>query len=103
MDEIWAPYRKGMVRVAAVVGLVVNVALNLWLIPALSYEGAALATLASTALVVVVIWVPLSRLGAVGPPPLRTLAHAVAGGVLSLLTALAVWSVLPWPAAAAAG
>ncbi|MGH2351456.1 MAG: flippase [Chloroflexota bacterium] len=102
MTGLVAMGRNRLYPTAAVVGLVVNVALNLWLIPARSYEGAALATLASGALVIVVIWIPLSRLGAVGPVPLRNLAQAVAGGGVSVLTAVAVWSILPWPVAAAA-
>jgi O-antigen/teichoic acid export membrane protein len=86
----------------AVTGLVVNVALNLWLIPAHSYEGAAVATLVTNALVVVLIWAPLSRLDAVRPLPLQSLALATAAGAIATGAALGTWAVLPWPVASAA-
>ncbi len=94
--------RNRLYLVAAVAGLVVNVALNLWLIPTHSYEGAAMATLVTNALVLVLIWVPLSRLGAVGPLPLQSLALAVLAGGIATGAALGTWTVLPWPVASAA-
>jgi len=101
MTAMVAMGRNRLYPMAAVVGLVVNVTLNLWLIPARSYEGAALATLVTNAVVVVVIWVPLWRLGTVRPLPLRNLALAVAGGAVAAVVAVGTWSVMPWPVAAA--
>ena len=97
--------RNRLYPMAAVIGLVTNVGLNLWLIPSRSYEGAAIATLATSALVVVVIWAPLSRLGAVRPLPIRNLVVAVVGGGTAVGAGLAAQTVLPWPVAtmAAAG
>jgi len=95
--------RNRLYPMAAVVGLVTNVALNLWLIPARSYEGAALATLATNALVVVTLWVSLYRLGAVRPLPIRGLVLALLGGAVALVAATATWTVMPWPVAAVAG
>jgi O-antigen/teichoic acid export membrane protein len=102
MTAMVAMGRNRLYPVAAVVGLVVNVALNLWLIPVRSYEGAALATLVTNALVVVVMWVPLWRLGTVRPLPLRSLGVAVVGGAVAVAVAVGTWSVMPWPVAAMA-
>lgn len=94
--------RNRLYPIAAVLGLVINVALNLWLIPARSYEGAALATLVTNAVVVLVIWVPLARLGAVRPLPLRNLVLALLGGAVAVGAAVGSRTVLPWPMAALA-
>ena len=94
--------RNRLYPIAAVVGLVANVALNLWLIPARSYEGAALATLVTNAVVVILIWIPLSRLGAVRPLPLRNLVLAVLGGGVAIGAALGTWTIMPWPVSALA-
>lgn len=93
--------RNRLYPVAAMAGLLLNVALNLWLIPARSYEGAALATLATNVLVVAVIWVPVGRMRILHPLPLRDLAVAGVGGVIAVLVAKGTWKLMPWPAAAA--
>lgn len=92
--------RNRLYPIAAVVGLICNVVLNLWLIPTRSYEGAALATLITNAVVVVIIWVPLSRLRAVRPLPLRSLTLAVLGGTVAVGAGVGTWRAMPWPVAA---
>jgi O-antigen/teichoic acid export membrane protein len=94
--------RNRLYPVAAVVGLVVNIALNLWLIPTRSYEGAAAATLVTNILVVVVMWISVSRLDVLRPLPLQSLALAGLGGGIATAVAAGTWAVLPWPVASAA-
>ncbi|MDQ3980841.1 MAG: flippase [Actinomycetota bacterium] len=94
--------RNRLYPIAAVVGLVVNIALNLWLIPNHSYEGAAAATLVTNALIVVVMWLPLSRLDAVRPLPLQSLVLAAGGGAIAITVATGTRAFLPWPLAATA-
>lgn len=85
-------------------GLALNVALNLWLIPRRSFEGAALATVATDVAVLVVMWavvlrtVPVARL----VPWRPLLALAGTAGVALALAPLAE-DVLPWPVTATAG
>jgi len=85
----------------ALLGLVLNVALNVWLIPAQSYEGAAIATLVTEGAVVVVLWIALAGRSAVPSLPLRTVPLAVVGGALTMATAVAASMLVAWPAAAA--
>lgn len=71
-------------------GLLLNVALNLVLVPRYSYEGAAAATLATEVVVLAVMLVTFARVGKVGPLPLGGLvrmavAVAAALGVARLI------------------
>lgn len=88
--------------VAAGLGVVINVGLNLFLIPKWSYEGAAVATIVTNAAVAAVVWRSFVRAyGAVILGFRRSLlivpaaAAAAAGGVLTR-------ELVPWPVAAAA-
>lgn len=94
--------RHKLYPLVALAGLVVNVSLNLWLIPWQSYEGAAMATVATEVLVVGILLGLVSRIEALRPWPLRTLVIAVAGGALAALVAAGAWRFTPWPLAAAA-
>lgn len=86
---------------AALAGLVVNVGMNLVLIPALSYEGAALATVL-TELVVLAVLVPATlELQGVRPLPWRVLLVTAVSGAALLATAALASGRLAWPLAAA--
>ncbi len=86
------------------VGLAVNVVLNLMLIPTMSYDGAAVATVVTEVLVLATMWLLVSR--TVPVPRLLPLGRLCAVGAstagIVLVTELfddVVW----WPALAAAG
>ena len=84
----------------ALLGLALNVAANLVAIPRYSYEGAAVATLATDAFVLVLIGVLLHRADPdlPGPPWVRVGAAALGAGAAGW----ALGRVAPWPVAAAA-
>ncbi|WP_127784263.1 oligosaccharide flippase family protein [Rhodococcus sp. X156] len=88
--------RRRAYPLVAVVGLVVNVGLNLVLIPRMSYDGAAIATVATEALVLVLIWTVAAR-AVRGLVPLGTGLGlvAVTAAVIGLSELLV--DVLPWP------
>lgn len=83
----------------ALAGLALNVGLNLWLIPIRSFEGAALATLATEIVVAALLGAIVLRIGPTRPLPLTAMGR----GVVAFVTALAVgWGtdeVAPWPVA----
>ena len=95
--------RNRIYPLVALLGLVVNVGLNLLVIPTYSYRGAAWATLITEVLVVAGMWGALARGGGVPRLPVARAAGAVAAGVAAALVAVAAWQVIPWPAAAVAG
>lgn len=84
-------------------GLITNVGLNLWLIPRRSYEGAALATVATEILVVGLLWVAVMRVPAVRPVRWRPLALTLLAGTACAVVAGSSQLWAPWPVAAAAG
>ncbi|MDP9070899.1 MAG: flippase [Actinomycetota bacterium] len=94
--------RHRLYPLAAGAGLVVNVGLNLWLIPSWSYRGAAMATLATEVLVATVLWVSLLRSPDLRPSGLAPALRALPSGALAALVGTVVWRFLPWPVAAVA-
>jgi O-antigen/teichoic acid export membrane protein len=93
--------RYRLYPLAALAGLAINVLLNLWLIPAHSYVGAALATVVTELLVVGIVLAPVSRMDALRPLPLGMVALAVAAGALCAAVAVVLGGWVPWPVAAA--
>lgn len=87
---------------AALAGLALNVGLNLILIPRASYFGAALATLLTEVLVVAMLTVPVARMEALRPLPLRGVGLAVLAGAISAVVAVVARQAVPWPLAALA-
>ena len=94
--------RNRLYPVVTLIGLVVNVGINLVLIPRWSYLGAAVATLLTEILIVTMLMVPVARMDALRPLPLGRVGMAVLAGGLSALVAVAVRESLPWPVAATA-
>jgi O-antigen/teichoic acid export membrane protein len=82
--------------VAMLIGLIVNVGLNLVLIPRFSYNGAAAATVVTELLVLAVLWVALTRVHQVWPLPWGALARIVLAGGLMASAMLAGRELLPW-------
>jgi len=85
------------------VGLVLNVSLNLVLIPIMSYRGAALATLVTEVVVLGAMWWAVRRTtGVAGLVDLRPVLGAIAAGTVALGAGLASGLVVPWPVVAVA-
>lgn len=92
--------RNRLYPFATLAGLAVNVGLNLVLIPRASYFGAAVATLVTEVLVVVMLIVPVARMAALRPLPLRGVGLAILAGSLSAFVAVVARQAVPWPLAA---
>jgi O-antigen/teichoic acid export membrane protein len=82
------------------VGLVLNISANLVLIPRLSYEGAAAATLGSEVVVLTLLLVLLSRVTEIRPLDLRRLVVVPVALGLALAAGWTVDLALPWVLAA---
>lgn len=86
----------------AIGGLIINVALNLVLIPEYSYNGAAVATVITLVVVVVALWILIARaLPVIGLFPLGALT--VLGVLCALVCVLGVQvvGIIPWPVVSA--
>jgi O-antigen/teichoic acid export membrane protein len=82
--------------IGGAVGLVVNVAMNLVLIPELSFDGAAIATVATEILVVLLLLGALVRVGGLVSLPWRAMTKiTVAAGVMAAAY-VATDRVAPW-------
>lgn len=92
--------RNRLYPLAALIGVLLNVGLNLWLIPARSYEGAAWATVITEVVVLGILLVPMLRMSFLRPLPVGQLARVVVCAGLAGAVALGGWILLPWPAAA---
>ena len=92
--------RYRLYPLAALAGLATNVMLNLWLIPAHSFMGAAVATVATEVLVVAIVLVPVARMDVLRPLPVGMLAVTMAAGALCAGAAVMTAQWLPWPVAA---
>jgi len=86
--------------VVALCGLVANIGLNLWLIPSRSFDGAAVARLATQLLITSLLWCVLIRVPALRPLPLHPLKVAALAGTAAAAAGVAAVTVLPWPVAA---
>ncbi|MBW3555308.1 MAG: oligosaccharide flippase family protein [Actinobacteria bacterium] len=85
---------------ATFVGVVLNVGLNLWLIRAWSYQGAAITTLVTEVVVVGLLWAILLRQPGLRPSRLGRAARALPCGVAAVLAGALLDRLLPWPLAA---
>ncbi len=84
-------------------GLALNVGLNVVLIPAMSYQGAALATLLTEVVVLGAMWWAVWKTtGVTGLVAARPVLGAAAAGGVALGTGLVSGLVAPWPVVAVA-
>jgi O-antigen/teichoic acid export membrane protein len=83
------------------IGLTTNIGLNLILIPRYSFEGAAIATIATEALVLAMLVWFVVRAGDLLPDGLGSLLRLPVAMAAAGLAGLALDGPLPWPAAAA--
>ena len=95
--------RNVIYPLATLVGLVLNVGLNLWVIPRWSYMGAAWATLVTEIAVLLSLWVPMTRAAGSHLVEVGAVAKVLLCGAAAVAAALGVWRVVPWPAAAVVG
>lgn len=87
----------------ALAGVILNVGLNLWLIPEHSYRGTAVATLATEVVVGGAIWTAARRVPGVGPLPWADTARVMLCSAAAGSVGWLAWQILPWTLAAAAG
>lgn len=85
--------------VAALVGLALNIVINLVAIPHYSYSGAAFATVVTELVVLVMLVVALRRVPDIGPFPWSSAWRIVAASAALVAVALGTWLVAPWPVA----
>lgn len=88
--------RNRIYPVAAGAGLALNVGLNLVLIPMWSYDGAAMATIATEVVVVAILGWAASRAPGVRPLPWRPAGRVMVAGGAMALAAVATATVAPW-------
>lgn len=82
--------------VITLVALILNVAVNLVVIPAHGYQGAAAVTVGTEAFVAVCMVSVLLRVPGVRPLPLRSFAITAIAGVVLVTIELSLTAVLPW-------
>jgi len=99
-NALIAAERRSVYPLIALTGLVVNVALNLVLIPSLSFEGSGIATLATEVLVVSLLWFHLSRVPGLRPMELGFLVRGVVPVAAGLAVGAGTGVVVPWVIAA---
>jgi O-antigen/teichoic acid export membrane protein len=88
---------------ASLLGVLVNVGLNLVLIPRYSYTGSGIATVITEVIVLGILVVPVSRVPAVRPIPWIPLGKSLVAGAAMAAVVLGLRVVLPWPVAAILG
>ncbi len=92
--------RNVLYAIAALCGLVANFAMNIALIPAFSYEGAAWATLATELVVAAILWGRLATRIGCGPLPVGVAVKGALAGTVAAAVGLGTWAVMPWIPAA---
>ena len=97
-----AASRSRLYPAAAAAGLALNVGLNFWLIPTRSYEGAAIATLATEILVTALLVAAAARTVGRSAFPGGELVRIVAGAAAAAAAGVSLDRVVPWPVAAVA-
>lgn len=94
--------RNLLYPVATLSGVVINVVLNLILIPSESFDGAAYATVATEGVVLLVLAVGVLRLDGVHPLPWGPIAKAFLAGTAFLVAGVMLLAVVHWLVAAVA-
>lgn len=89
--------RNRLYPIAAVTGVVVNIGLNLALIPTYSYRGSAAATIVTEVLVLGVMFLGVAKVPGVRPWPARALGRTVLAGALLGAALLLAHPFVPWP------
>ena len=94
---LFAINRQGQLIAVGVGAVILNVAMNLYLIPRYSYNGAAVATLISEFVGFIATFLVARRLTSISVDPGFLVRAAAATGAAALAAAVA-WNVSPWVA-----
>jgi O-antigen/teichoic acid export membrane protein len=86
---------------AALIGLILNIAINLAVIPRYSYDGAAWVTLVTEVVVFAALLRGVARVPAFPRPPWRALAATLGAATALVGVGVATQLIVPWPVAAA--
>jgi O-antigen/teichoic acid export membrane protein len=89
--------RNRLYPIAMLVGVVLNIALNVVLIPQYSYLGSGWATVVTELVVLVVLTLGVIRIPGVLPFPWAALAKCAVAGALAGVVGWAVLGRMPWP------
>lgn len=89
--------RHKLYPAAMLIGVVVNVGLNLVLIPEYSYLGAGWATVITEVLVLIALGVGVVRIGGLRPFPTAATAKVAFAGTVMGLLGWAFYGRIPWP------
>jgi O-antigen/teichoic acid export membrane protein len=99
---LMATKRNRAYALAASLGVVVNVGLNLVLIPQYSYAGAAMATILTEVIVLLSLVGPVGRVAGIRPLNWGMLAKVLLAGMMMLGVVFGLRTITPWPVMAAA-
>lgn len=94
--------RNRLYPVATLLGVLVNVGLNLVLIPPFSYLGSGLATVITEVAVLAVLAVGVGRIPGLRPLPWSPVVKCAAAGAVSAAVGIALLGTIPWPVAGVA-
>ncbi len=94
--------RNRLYPVAALAGVVVNVGLNIVLIPDHSYRGSAAATIITEVTVLAVLFVGVARIPDIRPLPWRALLRIAVAGAILLAALVGLRPLVAWPVLAVA-
>jgi O-antigen/teichoic acid export membrane protein len=102
LTTLIATGRHRQYPLVALVGVVLNVSLNLWLIPLLSYNGAAVATLITESIVAAALGAIVLRIPCTKPLPLAGAARCVVAGLGAAAVGVGTGQLMSWPLASTA-
>ena len=100
---LMAMNRNVVYPIAALAGLLLNLGLNLWVIPRWSYQGAAWATLATQLVVTMSVWIPMTRAAGLRLVEFSIVVRVLLCTMVAVAAALATETIGPWPLAAVVG
>jgi O-antigen/teichoic acid export membrane protein len=89
--------RNRLYPIAMLIGVVVNIGLNLLLIPEYGYMGSGWATVVTEVLVLIALGAGVARIPGLRPFPVRATVKTVGAGVVTGLVGWAIYDPVPWP------
>ena len=92
-----AVQRNRLYPIAMLAGVVINVALNIVLIPEYSYLGSGWATIVTEVVVMIVLGLGVARIPGLLPFPVKAIAKCLAAGALAAAVGWASLGRVPWP------
>ncbi len=89
--------RNRLYPVAMLIGVALNVGINLVVIPLYSYNGSAWATVITEAAALVILALGVARIPGLRPLPVAPIGKCIGAGGLTAAVALALSGQVPWP------